>query len=96
MWRIMSFDRTCRTIAYDEVSAVGDEEVISVHPDAWKRYTIVLANSVKQVTKLFRFSVYSNQHEVELYNMATRRFENLLIGSCIDDARAVLARDEQA
>ena len=73
---------------------VGDD-TISVHPDAWKRYSIVLANDVKHITQLFRFSVYTGLHEDELYSMTQRDFLFLDSGD-IDDviatAKAVLSK----
>ena len=68
---------------------VGDD-TISVHPDS-----IVLANDVKHITQLFRFSVYNGLHEVELYSMTQRDFLFLDSGD-IDDviatAKAVLSK----
>lgn len=76
--------------------AFTGDDTISVHPDAWKRYSVVLANDVKHITQLFRFSVYNGLHEVELYSVAQRDFLFLGSGdidSVIATAKMVLSKD---
>lgn len=75
--------------------AFAGDDTISVHPDAWKRYSIVLANDVNHITQLFRFSVYNKLHEVELYSMTQRDFMFLDSGDIdgvIATAKAVLSK----